>query len=83
MAARHALATQPQETQEAPARPVLREVESPWFTDPGNLADLWRWLEANGETPRDPATFLGAAERYGSEYLVMRATERVQAQLAA
>jgi hypothetical protein len=43
-----------------------------WWTDPAQLAELWRWLEEQGREPTDPPHFMECPWRWDPEYQDMR-----------
>jgi hypothetical protein len=40
----------------------------PWYTDPKELAVLWRWLDEQGRTPDDPAYFMDRGSKWEREH---------------
>lgn len=48
--------------------PLTPATNPDWFLDPSNLADLWRDLDARGETPDDPAYFMDAPWKWTPEW---------------
>jgi hypothetical protein len=51
----------------------------PWWEDPAQLAELWRWLEERGMEPTDPPHFMEHPWRWDSDYQDMRKAERAPA----
>jgi hypothetical protein len=57
----------------------LPRAASPWWEDPAQLAELWRWLEERGMEPTDPPHFMEHPWRWDSDYQDMRKAERAPA----
>ena len=60
---------------------TLRLVQpDPWYRDPKNLAQLWRWLREQGYEPEDPAYFMEKGFKWQESWDDFQRFEREDAQ---